>query len=144
MRYEIVTGAAAMDLDAVHAMLAKSYWSARIRREVVERALANSLVVGAFAIDDRGARTQVGVARAVTDFATFAWLCDVYVEEAHRGRGLSKRMIEMLFDNPELRTLRRWCLATRDAHGLYERYGFAPVEAGRWMERKNPASAWQE
>ena len=133
-----------MDLDAVHAMLAKSYWSARIRREVVERALANSLVVGAFALDDRGARTQVGVARAVTDFATFAWLCDVYVEEAHRGRGLSKRMIEMLFDSPELRTLRRWCLATRDAHGLYERYGFVPVEAGRWIERKNPASAWQE
>lgn len=140
MAYELSTDRRRLQLDAVHAMLAGSYWSPDIRRDVVETAMANSLVAGAY---ERDSGRQVGVARAVTDFATFAWLCDVCVDEAHRGRGLGIGMVRLLLDDDRLRTLRRWCLATRDAHGLYAKLGFEPVPVDRWMERRSPASAWQ-
>ncbi len=80
----------------------------------------------------------------ISDCATFAYLCDVYVLEVHRGRGLSKRMVEMLLADPRFATVRRWALATRDAHGLYEQYGFGPVTPGRWMERRSAESVWRE
>jgi GNAT superfamily N-acetyltransferase len=129
------------DLDAIHAILAATYWSPAIRRDVVRQALANSIT--AVAIDD-GARRTVGVARVVTDRATFAWLCDVAVLEEYRSRGIARRMLDALHGHPDLGTLRRWCLATRDAHGLYETYGYAPVKPGRWMERVAPTSVWQD
>jgi GNAT superfamily N-acetyltransferase len=130
-----------MRLDDVHAMLAASYWSPRIRKDVVAKAMASSVVVGAF---DDATGVQVAYARAVTDHATFAWLCDVIVHENHRGRGLSTRMLDALEAVESLRGLRRWCLATRDAHGVYAKRGYMPVTPGAWMERKTDPSVWQD
>lgn len=140
MDYEIRLGREHTRIDDVWALLRESYWSPGVRREVTEEAVRNSLCVGAFL---RAADRQVGFARAVTDYATFAWLSDVVVHPEHRRHGLSKQMIETLFDHPQLRTLRRWCLATRDAHDLYARYGFKPVDPGFFMERKNDPTVWQ-
>jgi GNAT superfamily N-acetyltransferase len=141
MSYTVTLDPARQDLDAIHRMLAGSYWSVDIRRDVVAEALRNSIVV--LAIDDDSGAV-VGLARVVTDRATFAWLCDVFVLEAHRGHGLSRRMLEELERHPSLQTLRRWCLATRDAHGLYEKFGYRPVPADRWMEKQCPKERWQE
>ena len=141
MLYRISTEHSDMRLDDVHAMLAATYWSPRIRREIVEKAMANSVVVGAF---ENATGRQVGYARVVTDSATFAWLCDVIVDEAHRGHGLSRRMLEAIERHPRLQSLRRWCLATRDAHGLYTKMGYGPVVPGAWMERKCDPSVWQD
>jgi N-acetylglutamate synthase-like GNAT family acetyltransferase len=128
------------DLDAIHRILAATYWSPDIRREVVAEALRNSITV--VAIDD-ATGTTVGLARVVTDRATFAWLCDVCVEGPWRGQGISRRMLEALERHPDLQTLRRWCLATRDAHGLNEKFGYRPVPADRWMEKPCPKERWQ-
>ena len=127
-----------LDLTRVHGWLRDEYWSPGIRREVVERAFANSLSVGAYTADG-----QVAVARAVTDCATFAWLCDVFVAPAMRGRGIARAMVRELMADARLQTLRRWCLATRDAHGVYAAVGFAPVDARIWMEHK-PKDAWSD
>src|SRR5689334_17057733 len=113
-----------LDLPRVYGWLRAAYWSPGVRRDVVERAFANSLSVGAYAADGG----QVGVARAVTDCATFAWLCDVFVDPAMRGRGIARAMVRELMADPRLQTLRRWCLGTRDAHGVYAALGFAPVD----------------
>lgn len=118
--YTLSDDPARLDLGAVHAYLARSYWSPGIPRETVERAAAGSLAVGLYAPDG----AQVGYARVVTDRATFAYLADVYVLEAHRGRGLGRWMVEQLLAHPDLQGLRRWLLTTQDAHGLYERLGF--------------------
>ena len=117
---EISTDRAALDVDAIHAALAQTYWAQGISRERVAKSLDESLCFGMFA----GGR-QIGFARVVTDRATFAYLCDVYVLEEFRGRGLGKRLIETVRAHPDLRDLRRFVLWTRDAHGLYERFGFA-------------------
>ena len=116
---ELSDDAARLDLDAVHAYLARSYWSPGVPREVVARAVAGSLAVGLY-----DGEAQVGYARVVTDRATFAYLCDVYVLESHRGRGLGTWMNACLLRHPELQGLRRWLLTTQDAHGVYERVGF--------------------
>ncbi|MHB0971602.1 MAG: GNAT family N-acetyltransferase [Thermoanaerobaculia bacterium] len=109
-----------IDLDVVHRYLSReSYWAANIPREIVEVSIRNSLCVSAFWGD-----AQVGFARVVTDYATFGYLADVFVVEAHRGRGISKRIVEAVITHPSLANLRRWMLVTRDAHGLYEQYGF--------------------
>jgi GNAT superfamily N-acetyltransferase len=129
------------DLDAIHRILAGTYWSPGIRREVVAEALRNSLT--AVAILDATGET-VGLARVVTDRATFAWLCDVFVDERFRGRGLARRLIDELERHPSLQTVRRWCLATRDAEGLYEKLGYARIPPARiWMERQEPRERWQ-
>ncbi|MCI0362453.1 MAG: GNAT family N-acetyltransferase [Phycisphaerales bacterium] len=128
-----------MQIDVIHGFLRESYWSPGIRREVLERAIANSLVVGAF---DGG--KQIGFARVVTDYASFAWLCDVFVIPAYERKGIAKRMLRALLDHQRLQTVRRWCLATKDAHRLYEQFGFEPVDAKRWMEKRLPVTAWQE
>lgn len=132
---------AVQDIDAIHRMLAGTYWSPRIRRDVVAEALRHSIT--AVAIDDATGAT-VGVARVVTDRATFAWLCDVCVAEKYRGQGIGTRLVEELERHPSLQGLRRWCLATRDAHGLYEKFGYRPVPDGRWMERQGPKDRWQD
>jgi GNAT superfamily N-acetyltransferase len=131
---------ARVDLALIHRWLSGSYWSPGIRREVLERAFANSLVVGAYAADG----TQLGVTRIVTDQATFAWICDVYVAEEARGMGLGRAMVAEAMADPRLTTLRRWCLATRDAHEVYRPLGFGPVDADRWMEILPPPSRWSE
>ncbi len=117
--YELSTDFARLDLQAIHAYLTRSYWSPGIPLEIVERAARNSLCFGVYT---QGA--QVGFARVVTDCATFAYLCDVYVLEAHRGRGLSKWMMREAMAHPALAGARRVMLATRDAHGLYRQSGF--------------------
>jgi GNAT superfamily N-acetyltransferase len=132
--YEVSTEAARLDTTAIHALLAGTYWSPGIPIATVERAIKNSVCVGAY-LDSR----QIGFARMVTDRATFAYLADVYVLEEHRGNGLSKRMLECLLQLGELQGLRRMMLVTRDAHALYERFGFrALATPGRFMELHNP------
>jgi GNAT superfamily N-acetyltransferase len=140
MPYHLSTDRSHMQVDRIHAWLAATYWSPNIRREVLETAIANSIVVGAF---DDATGEQVAYARAVTDCATFAWLCDVYVDPGHRQRGIAKRMIEELERHPRLQTLRRWCLATQDAHALYKQLGYTTIPVDRWMEKRLPVSAWQ-
>ena len=122
--YEISTDRTRLDIDAIHAYLTRSYWSPGIPREIVERAAANSLCFGLF---EAASGAQVGFTRVVTDYATFAYLCDVYVLEEHRGRGLSKWMMSECLAHPALTGARRAMLATRDAHGLYRQFGFSDV-----------------
>src|SRR5882724_12224137 len=121
--YRISSVADAMDLDAIHACLSGSYWARGIPRAVMAKAISGSLCFGVFS----EANAQVGFARVVTDRATFAYLCDVYVLEEHRGRGLAAWLMTAIVSHPDLQGLRRFVLATRDAHGLYERFGFAPL-----------------
>lgn len=133
--YEISTDAARVDVDAVHAYLARSYWAEGIPKEVVARAIANSLC---FSLFDRGA--QIGFARVVTDRATFAYLCDVYVLEAYRGQGLAKRLVDEATRHPDLAGVRRFVLVTRDAQSLYEPFMFkAPANSGQYMEIFRPS-----
>lgn len=132
--YNISCDPSLLDLSAVHAFLTRSTWSPGIPAATVERAVRNSLCVGAYL-----AGQQVGFARVVTDSATFAYLADVYVLEAHRGRGLAKRMVQGLLQQPPLQGLRRVLLATRDAQGLYAKLGFKPLAyPDRFMELHNP------
>jgi ribosomal protein S18 acetylase RimI-like enzyme len=134
--YEISADAARFDIDAIHAYLSRSYWSPGIPRSVVARAVRHSLCFGAF---ERGTGAQVGFTRVVTDHATFAYLCDVYVLEEHRGRGLGKAMMRAASRHPALAGARRVMLATRDAHGLYRRFGFNDVgHSGTLMEIVRP------
>jgi GNAT superfamily N-acetyltransferase len=119
-----------MDVDAVHAYLTRSYWAEGIPREVVAKSLERSLCFGLF----DGSR-QIGFARVVTDRSTFAYLCDVYVLEDYRGRGLGKRLMKAVCAHPDLQGLRRFVLVTRDAHGLYDQFGFTPLkDPSRYME----------
>ena len=123
------------NLEQIHHYLStQAYWSLGIPLEVVQKAFGNSLAFGIFHDEE-----LVGWARVVTDRATFAYLADVYVLEGYRGQGLSKWLMECIFQHPELQGLRRFMLATQDAHGLYAQYGFKPIAAPeRWMERHNP------
>lgn len=132
--YEITCDRARIDVAAAHAFLSKSYWSPGVPIAVVRKAIENSVCVAALC-DGK----QVGLARAVTDRATFAYLADVYVLDQHRGRGLSRQMVQKLLDHPDLQGLRRILLVTRDAHALYEKFGFKPLaNPGRMMELHNP------
>ena len=129
--YLITTEKGRLDLETIHSFLKTSYWALGIPAETVRRSVENSLTFGLFA--DEG---QVGFARVVTDYATFAYLADVFVLESYRGRGLGKWMMEVVFSHPELQGLRRWMLATRDTHELYREYGFTELEAPRiFMEK---------
>jgi GNAT superfamily N-acetyltransferase len=131
--YEITCDKTRLDVDAIHAFLSHTHWSPGIPRAVVERAIANSLCFGVL---DHG--QQVGFARVVTDKATFAWLTDVYVLPAHRGKGLARRLMEQIVQHADLRGLRRMLLATRDADALYAKFGFRPLAApDRMMEIRN-------
>lgn len=133
--FEISTERARLDIATIHAYLSeRSYWAQGRSRALVERSIEHSLPFGIY----RDGR-QVGFARVVTDYATFAWLADVFVLEEFRGRGLSKWLLEVICAHPELQGLRRWVLATKDAHGLYRRYGFTElVQPERWLERFAP------
>jgi GNAT superfamily N-acetyltransferase len=131
--YLISTDRSLLDLGIVHGYLSASYWAAGVPEEVVRRSVENSLNFGVY----RDAE-QVGFARVVTDHATFAYLADVFVLEAHRGRGLGKWLVEVVLSHPDLQELRRWMLATGDAHELYRKYGFAELgRPGIFMERKD-------
>lgn len=136
--YEISDDPSRLDHEVVHRWLAEhSYWARGRTRETVDRSLEHSIVFGAY--DASGA--TVGSARVVTDRATFGWLCDVFVVEEHRGRGLGKALVAAVAAHPDLVGLKRFALATRDAHDLYGRHGFAPLDAPeRWMVRRGPTA----
>ena len=132
--YDISLDPARFDLEAIHAFLSRSYWAENIPLATVRKAVANSLCVAAYS-----GREQVGFARLVTDYTTFAYLADVYVLEEHRGQGLSRRLVAALLEHPETQGLRRLMLVTRDAHGLYEKFGFtALAHPARVMELHRP------
>jgi GNAT superfamily N-acetyltransferase len=131
--YAISTDRDRLDLTVVHGFLTRAYWSEGVPLETVRRAIEHSLPFGIY----KGAE-QVGFARLVTDFATFAYVADVFVLEAYRGQGLGVWLMEVVTHHPELQGLRRWVLATRDAHELYRKSGFAPVIPGRFMEINRP------
>ena len=125
MNVNIVTDRDRMDVDLIHRYLAgESYWAKGIPRELVQRSIAHSLCFGAF-----DGEAQVAFARVVTDYATFGYLADVFVLPSHQGRGVGKHMVRAVREHPDLQVLRRWHLVTRDAHGLYEQFGFAPLDA---------------
>lgn len=133
-QYAISTDRSRFDLDLIHSFLTSSYWAEGIPREIFERSIENSLCFGIFDHDQ-----QVGFARVITDRATFAYLGDVFIIESHRGRGLSKQLMRAIMEHPELQGLRRWSLVTRDAHKLYEQFGFTLLaDAQRHMERHDP------
>jgi GNAT superfamily N-acetyltransferase len=126
----ISTDPARLDRETIHRFLSRSYWAQGIPRSVVDRSIEHSMTFGLYE-----GTAQVGFARVITDRATFAYLADVFVLESHRGRGLASWLMEVIRSHPDLQGLRRWVLATRDAHGLYRRCGFRPIEdAGRYME----------
>ena len=132
--FTVSTDPQRVDLDLVHGFLTQCYWAAGIPREVVRRSIENSLCFGIYS-----GRKQLGFARVITDYATFAYVADVFVLESHRGRGLSKFLMECIMQHPELQGLRRWSLATADAHGLYSQFGFKPVKKPEmWMEIHSP------
>jgi GNAT superfamily N-acetyltransferase len=131
----VSTDPARLDLDLIYNFLANCYWAKGIPREVVARSIKHALCFGIY--DGSGA--QVGFARVVSDFATVAYLGDVFVLESHRERGLSKWMMECILQHPALQNLRRWILLTRDAHELYRKFGFTALKSPeRYMELHRP------
>lgn len=132
--FVISTDRRRLDLEVVHGYLTSTYWAAGMPLATLERAIENSLTFGIY----HGTR-QIGFARVITDLATYAYLSDVFVLEEARGQGLSKWLMECVLAHPDLQGLRRFALFTRDAQGLYERYGFAPVRSGStYLERWTP------
>jgi GNAT superfamily N-acetyltransferase len=133
--YEISTDRNRLDVEQIHRFLSSCYWAANIPRRVVERSIEHSLCFGAFC-----GNQQVGFARAITDHATFAYIADVFVIPEHRGRGVAKLLIRAIIEHPELQGLRRFLLATSDAHGLYARFGFQPLShPEHYLTLHNPA-----
>jgi GNAT superfamily N-acetyltransferase len=133
--YKISTDQALLDLDVIHNYLSnESYWSKGITKEKVQRSIENSMCFGVYK-DGK----QVGLARVITDKTTFAYLCDVFILDEYRGHGLSKWLLQTILAHPDLQGLKRWTLATLDAHGLYKQFGFAPLgNPDRWMDIFTP------
>jgi len=131
-----------MDIDFIHSFLTKSYWAEGITKEIVSRSINGSICFGVFNNDPPALASpgrQVGFARMITDEATFAYLADVFIEEDHQGKGLSKWLMEVIMSYPGFQGLRRILLATRDAHGLYAQFGFTLLTSpDRWMQIHNP------
>ncbi|HLY27218.1 MAG TPA: GNAT family N-acetyltransferase [Aggregatilineales bacterium] len=131
--FTISTDRARLDLAVIHGFLSQSYWSKGIPMEIVQRAIEHSLCFGVYHLSQ-----QVGFARLITDYTTFAYLADVFIVEAYRGQGLSKWLVESILKHPDVQGLRRWMLATRDAHGLYRQFGFEPLDdPSRFMQITN-------
>ncbi|MDQ2715907.1 MAG: GNAT family N-acetyltransferase [Chloroflexota bacterium] len=129
--YLISTDRQRLDLTVIHGFLTRAYWSTGIALEIVQRGIEHSLNFGVYLEDQ-----QIGFARVVTDMATFAYLADVFVLEAYRGQGLGVWLVETIMAHPDLQGLRRWTLATRDAHTLYQKVGFTPLkQPERWLEK---------
>jgi GNAT superfamily N-acetyltransferase len=133
-KFTVTTDKARLDRDVIERFLGSSYWAENIPRSTVDKSIDNSLCFGLLEEN-----LQIGFARVVTDRATFAYLADVFVLPDHRGQGLGKWLIECVVSHPELQGLRRWLLGTRDAHGLYQRFGFTPLKRPEiFMEIVNP------
>ena len=131
--YTISTDPARLDIDAIAVMLTRAYWAQGRTRDMIARYVQHSLVFGIY-----HENKQIGLARIVSDYTTFAWLCDVFIHEDHRGKGLGKWLMETVHSHPDLQGLRRWMLATRDAHSLYEQFGWTSLDhPERWMHKFN-------
>jgi GNAT superfamily N-acetyltransferase len=134
--FTISTDPARLDADAIAEMLKRAYWAQGRPRERVDRSLANSLVFGLY-----DGNKQIGLARVVSDYAIFAYLCDVFIHEDYRAHGLGKWLMQTGYSHPDLQGLRRWTLVTRDAHNLYRQFGWDMLaNADHWMEILNPFS----
>src|SRR5438045_4023028 len=138
--YFISTDASKLDIDVIyHYLSEESYWANGISRTIVKKSIANSLCFGLYCNNEQ--TFQIGFARLITDKATFAWLADVFILYEHRGKGLSKWLMQTIHSHPEVQGLRRWMLGTRDAHGLYEQFGwtrFTEEVSKRFMQKHNP------
>ena len=131
----ISTDRSRLQISAIHKFLSEeSYWAKERTREQTEKAIKNSLPFGVYKGEN-----QIGFARVVTDYATFAYLGDVFILDEFRGKGLSKWLMQTVLSHPDLQGFRRWILATADAHGLYEQFGFSALKVPeRWMEKSAP------
>ena len=126
---------AKLNIDAICDFLSRAYWADKRPRDVIEKSIRFSMNFGVY-----DGNRQIGFARVVTDRATFAYLCDVFIHEEYRGHSLGKWVMECILAHPDLQGIRRWCLVTRDAHGLYNQFGFAELgDPTRWMEKFDPA-----
>jgi len=133
-QFTISTDSSRLDMNAVYDFLSRSYWAKTRPRERTDKAFANSLVFGLY---ENG--KQIGMGRVVTDSAIVAYLCDVFIHEDFRGHGLGKWLVQSMLEHPDLKHIRRWLLATDDAHGLYQQFGFGPLtEVEKWMQRLRP------
>ena len=133
-QFTISTDPARLDIDAICDFLTRAYWANTRPRERTELAIQNSLVFGVY--DNN---KQIGLARVVTDYSIFAYLCDVFIHEEYRAHGLGKWLIQTVMEHPDLKDVRRWLLVTSDAHGLYKQYGFTSIEEPeRWMQIFKP------
>jgi N-acetylglutamate synthase-like GNAT family acetyltransferase len=129
-RFELTTDKNRMQLDVIYSFLQKSYWANKRSLEAIKKSIEYSLPFGIFDGD-----RQIGFARVLSDYSTFAWIADVYIDEEYRGQGLSKWLMESMLAHPELQDLRRWVLATKDAQSLYSQFGFKLLnKPERWME----------
>ena len=132
--FTIDTEKSKLDIEYIHAFLSQSYWAENIPLPIVERSIEGSLCFGVYELEK-----QIGFARVITDGATFAYLADVFIDMSYRGRGLSKWLMECILSYPSLQGLRRFMLATKDAHNLYVQFGFTPLTfTDRWMHRHQP------
>lgn len=132
--YTITTDKSKIDVNYVHQFLTRSYWAAEISIDIVQQSIAGSICFSVFHQD-----RQIGFARVITDEATFAYLADVFIDESHRGKGLSKWLMQVIMSYPTFQNFRRFLLATRDAHGLYKQFGFEPMNnPERWMQIHKP------
>ena len=137
-QYEIDDELEHLDFTRVHSWLTTTYWSPGVSREKVERAAHySSLVVGCY-LDDK----QVAYLRVISDRTTFAWVCDVFVDEDHRGQGLAQKMVHFALEHPDHQGLRRWLLATKDAHGVYRKAGFDALPYPRALD--GPSADWPD
>jgi len=132
--FTISTDPARLDMNTIIDFLSRAYWAKGRPEERTEKAFDNSLVFGMYE-----ASRQIGLARVVTDYSIFAYLCDVFIHEDYRTHGLGKWLVQSVLEHPELVSVRRWLLATNDAHGLYQQFGFKPMtEPEKWMLRLRP------
>ena len=133
-QFIISTDPERLDMDAICDFLRRAYWANLRPREYTERAYQNSLVFGLY-----NGEKQIGMARVVSDYSIFAYLCDVFIHEDFRAHGLGKWLMQSILDHPELKDVRRWVLVTNDAHGLYKQYGFTSLEdPEHWMQKFTP------
>lgn len=121
--YDLSTDKQRLEVEVIHSFLKESYWAKNISKDMVRKTIENSFCVGVYYQNQ-----QVGFARAVTDYATFGYIADVFIIEKHRGRNLSKKLISFILNHPDLQGFRGWVLGTRDAHTLYEKFGFQPID----------------
>ena len=129
--FTISTDKSRLDIDVIHEFLGTSYWAAGRSVDTIRRSIENSIPFGVYKGDQ-----QVGFARVITDYATFAWIADVFIIDSFRGQGLGTWLMEVIIAHPDLQGFRRWVLATKDAHELYRRFGFTELKLPeRWMER---------